>query len=196
MLGLIDESAPESARGVHYVIGTAVLIDPTEKDEVRLRVRKLIGDRRRVFHWKGEGIELRTKMIDLLGELGVGVFAVIHRPVAARRQTVARDASLRSLTSMLCREGVDNLLIESRGPQDADDRRTLVDAINGGDLPAALTYEFAGKDDALLWLPDAVAGVFGEAECRRSNRWIAELQRKASVFEVRRLDAHEPRLPS
>lgn len=196
MLGLLDESTPESARGVHYVIGAAVLIDPAQRSDVHARALKLIGDRRRVFHWKDEGIERRFAMIELLGELDLGVFAVVHRPVAAKRQTVARRESLRTLAAMLCREGVDDLLIESRGIQDAEDRQTLIEAMNSGLLPAGLSYDFALKSNALMWLPDAVAGVLSEAECRKTDKWVAELQRKAAVLEVRRLDAHEPRLPS
>lgn len=195
-MGLLDESTPESMRGVHYVIGAAVLIDPAQRTEVEERARKLIGGRCRPFHWKDEGVERRSEMINLLGELDLGVFAVVHRPVAAKRQTVARHESLRTLASMLCREGVDELLIESRGTQDAEDRRTLVDAITSGTLPTDLSYAFACKDNALMWLPDAVAGVLGEAESRKTDRWIAELQRKATILEIRRLDAHEPRLPS
>lgn len=196
MLGLLDESTPESARGVHYVIGAAVLMDPAQRDEVQARAVKLIGDRHRFFHWRDEGVSRRSAMIELLGELDIGVFAVIHHPVAAKRQAVAPRESLRTLVAMLCREGVNEVLIESRGLQDTDDRQTLVDSVHAGDLPAGLTYAFARKDDALMWLPDAVAGLLSEAECRRTDRWIAELQREAMIFEVRRLDAHEPRLPS
>lgn len=195
-MGLLDESMPESVRGVHYVIGAAVLIDPAGRDDVAARALKLIGDRRRVFHWKDEGVERRTAMIELLGELDLGVFAVVHHPVAAKRQTGARRTSLRTLAAMLCREGVDELLIESRGIQDAEDRQTLVEAVNTGELPTGFSYDFARKENALMWLPDAVAGVLSEAECHKTDRWIAELQRKATILEVRRLDAHEPRLPS
>jgi hypothetical protein len=83
-----------------------------------------------------------------------------------------------------------------RGVQDAEDRRTLVDLVHTSVCPAELSYRFAGKDEPLLWLPDAVAGLLSEAECRRADRWVAELQRVVPIFEVRRLDAHEPRLPS
>jgi hypothetical protein len=196
VLGLLDESVPESARGVHYVIGAAVLIDPAQSDMIQARALKLIGDRCRPFHWKDEGIERRSAMIELLGELDLGVFAVIHHPVAAKRQNAARRESLCTLASMLCREGVDDLLIESRDVQDAADRQTMVEAINTGLLPRGLRYGFANKANALMWLPDAVAGVLSEAECRKTDRWIAELQRQAMVLEVRRLDAHEPRLLS
>jgi hypothetical protein len=95
-----------------------------------------------------------------------------------------------------CKEGVDELLIESRGPQDAEDRRTLMAAVHAGDVPADLAYDFAGKDEALMWLPDAVAGIVGEAERRKDDRWIKELQDAAAVFDVHRIYAHEPRLPS
>jgi hypothetical protein len=196
VLALIDESAPESARGVHYVIGAAVLLDPAQRNEIRERALKLIGGRRRPFHWKDEGVVCRAAMIELLGELEVGIFATIHHPVAGRRQTAARGESLRTLASMLRREGVDELLIESRGLQDAKDRQTFVEAVHVGELPPDFVYDFARKDEALMWLPDAVAGLLGEAECHKTDRWIADLQRTVAVLEVRRLDAHEPRLPS
>lgn len=196
MLGLIDESAPETIRGVHYVIGAAVLLEPGRRDDVRMQAQRIVEGRARCFRWKDEGIERRRAMVELLGELEVGVFAVIHEPVRAQRQGRARHSSLWDLTTLLCKEGVDELLIESRGPQDAEDRRTLMAAIQGGAVPADLTYDFAGKDEALMWLPDAVAGIVGEAERRKDGRWIEDLQDAAAVFDVRRVYAHEPRLPS
>lgn len=196
MIGLIDESAPESARGVHYVIGTAVLLEPSQCDEVRERLLKLMAGRQTPFHWKREGIEKRQRIIQLLGDLDVGVFATIHHPVGAHRQQLARRRSLEALVPALTREGVGELVIESRGPQDSKDRSVLLKLIELGHCPADLGYSFAGKAEPLLWLPDAVAGLLSEAECRRSDHWIAELQRVVQIFEVRRLDAHEPRLPS
>lgn len=100
MLGLLDESVPESSRGVHDVIGSAVLIDPAQRDEVAARAHKLIDGRLRAFHWKDEGTSRRSAMIDLLGQLDLGMFAVIHHPVAAKRQVDARRRSLRTLASI------------------------------------------------------------------------------------------------
>jgi hypothetical protein len=97
MIGLIDESTPESARGIHYVIGAAVLVEPTQRVEIRERLLKLMEGRKTPFHWKREGIEKRTRMIDLIADLEMGVFATIHHPVIGVRQTgrsypVASDA--------------------------------------------------------------------------------------------------------
>lgn len=87
-------------------------------------------------------------------------------------------------------------MIESGGPQDTKDRQGLIDLVHAGHCPADLTYSFEAKTEPLLWLPDAVAGLLSEAETRKSDHWIAELQRVVHIFEVRRLDAHEPRLLS
>lgn len=125
MLGLIDESAPESVRGLHYVIGAAVLIDPGQAVNARERITKLTGFRQNPFHWAREGPEKRMAMVELLGTLEVGVFATIHPPVAARRQEHARGRSLRQLVAVLSSEGVDELILESRGPQNVHDRRTI-----------------------------------------------------------------------
>jgi hypothetical protein len=196
MIGLIDESTPESARGIHYVIGAAVLLEPTQRDEVRERLLKLMAGRTTPFHWKREGIQKRRLMIELLGDLEVGVFAAIHHPVARTRQQAARRQSLEALVPTLVREGVSELIIESRGALDAKDRQAFIEFGHAGLCPSDLTYSFDAKTEPLLWLPDAVAGLLSEAETRKADEWIAELQRVVQIFEVRRLDAHEPRLLS
>jgi hypothetical protein len=188
VLGLIDESAPESPRGVHYIIGAAVLLEPGRRDEVRQRISMLTGERRRPFHWKDEGVEKRATMLALLGELDVGIFATIHHPVPATRQVAARHRSLTELLVVLDREGVDKLLIESRGLQDLQDQQTVLDARRHGLIDRDIRYRFGDKHDPLLWLPDAVAGLLSEAESRKTDHWIAELQRIAHIFAVRRLD--------
>lgn len=196
MIGLIDESTPESARGIHYVIGAAVLLEPAQREEVRERLLKLMEGRQTPFHWKREGVQKRGRMIELIGDLEVGVFATVHHPVARARQEVARRQSLETLVPTLVREGVSELVIESRGPQDAKDRQALVELGHAGLCPADIQYSFDAKTEPLVWLPDAVAGLLSEAETRKADGWIAELQRVVQIFEVRRLDAHEPRLLS
>lgn len=57
------------------------------------------------------------------------------------------------------REGVAKLIIESRGVQDRDDRGTILDAQRAGLVSHDLRYDFAGKEEPLLWLADAVAGI-------------------------------------
>jgi hypothetical protein len=60
----------------------------------------------------------------------VGGGPTVHHPVAAKRQSLARRALFGELMPMLSGEGVDDLLIESRGVQDGEDRQTLVDLIH------------------------------------------------------------------
>ena len=169
-------------------MGAAGLLEPGRRHVARDRGIKRRGDRQSAFHWTKEGVEKRHAMIDLLGELDVGVFATVHSPVAPKRQENARARSMRQLVTMLNREGVDELIIESRGIQDVHDRQVLIEAAQAGLCSPELTYSFGTKTEALLWLPDAVAGLLSEAECGRSDRWIADLQRVAHVFEVRRID--------
>jgi hypothetical protein len=126
-------------------------------------------------------------MIELLGELEVGVFATIHTPVAATRQERARARSLRHMVEILDHEGVGELMIESRGPQDTHDRRVLLSATEDGLCSGDLSYSFETKAEPLMWLPDAIAGLLGEAECGRDPRWIAHLQHVAHIVDIRRL---------
>lgn len=189
MLGLIDESAPLSVRGVHYVISAAVLLDPDRHGEVRARAAQVIGTRKRPFHWKDEGIEKRRAMIHVLGELEIGVFATVHRPISPDRERQARRATLTDLVMRLDKEGVDELVIESRGTAlDGEDQRILIAGRLEGTWSPELTYSFEGKREPLLWLPDAVAGMLSEAERRVKGDLLTELQQVVHVLDVRRLD--------
>lgn len=129
------------------MIAAAVLLEPAQRDDVRERALKLVGDRQRPFHWKDEGIEKRVAMIDLLGDFDVCVFAVIHYPVLRQRQVAARRKSLGVLASAIGTEGVDELVIGSRDLQDHEDRVTLINAMQTGQCPP-LDYSFAGKGGA------------------------------------------------
>lgn len=188
MLGLIDESAPVSDLGMHYVVSAAVLLDPHQCAEVRARAASLIGTRKRPFHWKDEGVEKRRAMIQLLGELEIGVFATIHCPVPLVFERQVRRATLTDLVMRLDKEGVNEVVIESRGSSlDADDQRALIAGRLDGLWSPELAYSFKGKHDPLLWLPDAVAGLLSEAERRIKIDLLAELQRVTHVLDVRRL---------
>lgn len=114
----------------------------------------MIGTRKRPFHWKDEGVEKRRAMIHLLGDLDIGVFATIHRPVAPNRERQARRATLTDILMRLDKEGVDEVIIESRGASlDVEDERTLIAGRLDGIWSPELTYSFKGKREPCSGYP-------------------------------------------
>jgi hypothetical protein len=177
MLTVIDESIPESARGHHYVISSAVILGDVQA--CRDRIAELScakNNRRHPFHFSNEGVQLRDAMVECIGEVGIAIVTVIHDPVPAKRQAAARAATMTKLLTELDQEGVTEVLIESRGIQDRDDRSTILAAQEAGHVNEKLVYSFGGKSERLLWLPDATAGIYGEAEIGRNHARLVRLQ--------------------
>lgn len=187
MLALIDESTPEGPRGVHYVVSSAVVIE--ELDDCRGKLLALTAARKRPFHWSSEGVQMRDAMLACFAELPVSVLTVIHYPVPAKRQEIARSSALRLLFSQLAQEGIAEAVIESRGIQDRADRQTLIQAQTDGLIGREFVYRFDSKSEPLLWLPDAAAGIYSEAELRKGDagQRLLTLQQNVHVIDVQRI---------
>ncbi|MBV9493460.1 MAG: hypothetical protein JOZ54_04390 [Acidobacteria bacterium] len=190
MLALLDESAPETVQGVHYVISTVVIVDDQELAPVRASVSAVTADRPKhpVFHWSSEGVEKREKMIDQVCSFCDGIYTVIHHPVKPKQQVAARRAGLRVLLEILADNGIATLWIESRGAQDQADRQVILDAQRDGALPAQFSYSFRTKSESLLWLPDAAAGAQSDAETGKGDQYALRLQSGVAEGDVRRLN--------
>jgi hypothetical protein len=185
VLALIDESTPASVRGVHYVISSAVVLDSTEIATSRARVMEITAGRKRPFHWSKEGVQKRGAMVCCFGDVCLAMFTVVHFPVQARRQNVAREAALNVLLEVLTEHGVGEVWIESRGVQDEADHRTILDAKHAGLVPSGFSYSFYGKAEPLLWLPDAAAGAYGDAELGKGTEHLLTIEKTVSAVEVR-----------
>jgi hypothetical protein len=187
VLALIDESAPATVQGVHYVISSAVIIDVEDLDHARDRIRKVTAGRKNErFHWSREGVEKREAMVTRVGELCDGMYTVIHHPVQATQQRAARRAALSTLMRVLADNGVPEAWIESRGPQDQADRQVILDGQRDGWIPSGFSYSFFGKGEPLLWLPDAVAGAYSQAEIGKGDQYLLRLQQSVTEIDVRR----------
>ena len=183
---MIDESTPIGPLGVHYVISSAVIIE--DREGARTRLEKIVEGRVKPFHWSTEGTEKRAAMLECCGALPLSIFTVIHGPVGAKRQNVARATSLKAILRLMNENGVEEILIESRGPQDVDDRRTIIAAQHEG-IVGNLSYAFETKAEPLLWLPDAVAGIYSEAELSKTDaaETLLSLQQQVAMIEVMRV---------
>jgi hypothetical protein len=189
MLALIDESTPTTTQGVHYVISSAVIVDDDDLGPARASVSAVTADRplHPVFHWSGEGVEKREKMLDRVCQFCDGVYTVIHHPVKPKQQTMARCAALRALLVILEENGVPRAWIESRGVQDQADRQVILDAQGDSVLSKQFTYTFRTKTESLLWLPDAVAGAHSDSETGKGDTYMLRIQAGVAEGDVRRL---------
>lgn len=159
LVAVVDESAHDAGGGVYYVVGAAVVLEPAA---VTVQLHSLIAERKRVVHWASEGPAMRTRLLDVLCEVAVAA-TVQWAPAGRRGQIGKRSELLTEIATWANGEGVEHLVIEAGDNRtNVEDRRTLARhplALGEG---LGFRYDHRSKQEPLLWLADAVAGVVGE----------------------------------
>ena len=159
VVAVVDESVHEAGGGVYYVVGAAVVVDPTR---VTAELRALIKERSNVVHWAREGPAMRTRVLDVLCESAVAA-SVQWSATGRRGQIETRARLLTEIATWVYGEGADHLVIESSDTtMNRRDRQTLARhpmATEGG---LVFRYDHRSKQEPLLWLADTVASAVGE----------------------------------
>jgi hypothetical protein len=182
MIAVIDEAAPADKAGIYYVVTAAIILDPIGAKESLAAV--LPPGRRRPFHWVTEGVQARARMLDFLVSSGLAAHAVVHYPTGRRRQEQARKAAIEELVPLAIADGAEELIIESRGPQDdARDRQTLIEAVRQADAP--LRYRWEKKAEPMLWIADAICGVIKEYLLGEDTAPLERLQTEYVLGDLR-----------
>jgi hypothetical protein len=101
-----------------------------------------------------------------------------------KRQELARAEGLKTLLPLLLEEGVDELLIESRGEALVDnrDKRVIIGTLQRLGKPK-LSYDWRDKSDELLWLADAVCGSVREYLLGENSSYIEQLRELGVVTD-------------
>lgn len=172
---LVDESVVLiDVRHDAYVIGAAALLRADVASARRLAVEatRVEGGhtRSRPFHHRREGPIVRRQMLDAVAECCEAVIAVAVTQTPRSALEAARRRALREILQICDETGArpDELLIESREQnpkvvgQNRVDHQVVIEARRAGVVGRDLTYDWAGKDEPLLWLADAIAGTFAD----------------------------------
>jgi len=110
----------------------------------------------------------------------------VHYPTGRRRQEAARGAAFEELLPLLIGDGVDHLIIESRAKaQDGRDKQAILEILRSNKMPGALTYEWRGNAEPLLWIADAIAGSVRDHLMGESDVWLDSLRASNTVGELR-----------
>jgi hypothetical protein len=185
---VIDESGDDISGRQRYVIGAGVFLNSVAF--VRAEIAALFVSRRRPFHWVAEGSVTRHAMLDLIGALGIEVFAVVGAAESRHHIELVRERCLRELFRITRPLAPSSVIIESRERstgivgQNRRDYATLIEARHAGELAPSVHYEWAPKTDPLVWLADTVAGAVLGAE-RGDASWIDRLGQRTRLHVVR-----------
>lgn len=177
LLLAIDESVvPDPGGHRHSYVIASVVVIADERDQVRHEARQAIAmasglPRRRPFHWRKEGGDIRKSMLEAVASRAEAAIVAAARGVPPRQLEAARATCLGSAFDLCLGAGLspDEIIIESRERetkpvgQNRLDYAAILDARRRGALPPKVAYGWAGKDEPILWLADAVAGAHGDA---------------------------------
>lgn len=155
MIAVIDETVPTVPQGSVYVVVGVVLL--TDADTARPELAKVIGDRKRAFHWTTDGPQRRNDMADQLEALGA-LARGFAKPCGRRGQERARYSIMPIAIGWAVTQGAAEIIIESRDSvQDGRDRQVVAAALESLGVPE-LPVSWRTKAEPLLWAADAVAG--------------------------------------
>ena len=185
MLAVMDETSPSDSGGIYYVVAATIILHE-DSSQARDILRAVVSEpgRKRPFHWHIEGSDIRGRMIECLGELGAVAHICVHYPTGRKRQELARAEGIKTLLPLLLEEGVDELLIESRGEALVDnrDKRVIIGTLQRLGNPT-LSYDWRDKSDELLWLADAVCGSVREYLLGENNSYFEQLRELGVVTD-------------
>jgi hypothetical protein len=108
----------------------------------------------------------------------------MHYPTGRKKQEEARARGLVDLIPRLISDGIDELMIESRGDlHDDRDRRVIVGTLQDLGEPRAFAYRWRTKAEELLWPADAVCGAVRDYLLGENDYYYEELRNLEVITE-------------
>ncbi len=184
LIAAVDETVAELHGGVTYVLAAVIFSEP---HAARQDAEALTANRIRPFHWHREGPAIRNAAVELIAAHAIATKILAQR-AGRHAQTATRAALLNELVTELGSEGVEHVVIESRGQrEDGRDRSVILNCFRQQTAATNFSYDWRTKAEPLLWYPDAMAGVAREHLTYGQSAGFSFLQSTLTVTEVRYL---------
>ena len=167
-IAYVDESEPSS--GGSYLLSCALVDDASaENARTAMIAAKTAGEKK--VHWHGRLPAERPALVDLVAGFG-GLHLIVvrdecHDEPSERRRRKCLEHLLWTLDTSY---GVRSIVLESRqAKQNAGDMHLLQAMRAAGQVSRRLRIDHvAGPKEALLWIPDVVAGAFNAGRAGES----------------------------
>lgn len=163
----------------HAYVLAAVIVVPSDVDQVRRRLRELTPPGQPRIHMKAEKTARQHMLVSALVDLEI--CATVYQADSARHRTdiARRHACLAQLVPDIAGRA-DHLVLESDQTQDARDRRDLIEMTRAAGCRDILVYEhMSAAVEPLLALPDIIAWAWARGDDWR--RRIAPLVERVVV---------------
>jgi hypothetical protein len=163
------------------------VIDDRE-EEIRERLRRALPGRLKRFHWRDDRDLVRERALAIMRTADLAGLTVYRSRVGTRASERVRQHGLWNLVAWLRDRNVDDVLFEARERgQTAKDEATLHQisrsSVSSNDFRYAFIRPF---DEPLVWLPDYLAGAYGESlRTGGTDRYVETLPEALSSTNFR-----------
>jgi hypothetical protein len=181
----VDESmkVDRDDRGTYIL--ASVVCDPSCCGAVRDLLCSLLQGKEPRLHWRDEDDRRRTKIAAAVGTLDMAAIVVVGVPMAKRKQERARRLCMETLMPALEALGVSRVFIEARTPSLVTrDREQIANLVGKKLISKDLRVQIARpRDEPMLWVPDAVAGVVGAARAGNAQ-WLDLMRHTVTELDI------------
>lgn len=161
----VDESFRGDGQGAGVYLVAAVTVRADAEEDLREHLRRAVPGRVRRLHWRDDRPAVRRRGLAVMRGGELAGLTLYRMDVPRGRQERARQHALWNLVAHLRARDVDDVILEARERgQNRKDERTLKSISQASVSAADFRYAFSRPlDEPLLWLPDYLAGAYGEA---------------------------------
>lgn len=181
----VDESGSDHTRDPGTYILAAAIGRRNHESATREQIARLRLPGQAKLHWSDESEGRRVVIADTVAACDLEHIVVVRSGHLSDKVERRRRKCLERLLFELEKMSITEVVAESRGR--ADDRRDmdLLNALRGRQVvtsPIRLTHS-VGRDEPMLWIPDAVCGAITNYRTGNPNHREA-LQSRLTVIEV------------
>ena len=167
--------ADESFRKREYLI-CAATVATSDLQETRKTLRGLCLRGQRRLHFVTESDSRRKVILSAIAELNLSTSVYV---APSRDQTSARRVILKAMVNRLRSDGVTRLVLDARQGQDQRDRNIIHALVQSHPKPQFEYAHLLSESEAILWIPDAVAWVWG-----RGGQWRKRAEGLGLISDV------------
>ena len=160
LLAWVDESGSSGLRDPGTYLLAAAVSDSDAEDEGRDRMQALLLPGQVKVHWRDESERRRAQIVGAVAGLSLEHVVVVRSGATGERPERRRRKCMERLLYELEQRGVDDVVLESRGPDDDQRDVEMVNALRGQKRlsPQVRLSHRVGRNEPMLWIPDAVCG--------------------------------------
>lgn len=161
----VDESGSDQVRDPGtYILAATIVCEDAEPD-IRDQMSQLRLPGQVKLHWRDESAKRKRQITTVVAAFDIEHFIVVRVNGAGDRPERARRKCLEQLLYELEYRGLTDVVMESRGRASDQKDIDMLNSLRSQHWVSSVRLtHLSGRDEAMLWIPDAVCGAITSAQ--------------------------------